>query len=320
MQILSKAGDIMVLLNAFGSIFSIGIMIILGYVLAHKNWFDENSSNLLAKLVTTISLPVMMVYSLMTTFNKDKLLSLRSGLIIPFLSIGICWLLGILFSKVLYVNEKRKGVFQSMFFISNTIFVGLPVNLALFGDESVPYVLLYYIANTTFFWTIGAQAISKDGNGNLDSNLVDTLKRIFSPPLLGFIVAIILILLNVTLPKFVMDTFKYLGNLTTPLSMIFIGITIHSVKPTEIHFDKDMFGVLLGRFIISPLSVVILAHFIKIPPLMRNVFIMQAAMPVMTQTAIISKAYGADHKFAAVLIAVTTALSLIFIPLYMVLL
>lgn len=310
----------MIFLNAFGSIFSIGLMIILGYILAQKNWFNEDSSKLIAKLVTTISLPVMMIYSLMTTFDRDKLLNLRSGLVIPFLSISICWVIGIMFSKLFHVSKERKGVFQSMFFISNTIFVGLPVNLALFGDESVPYVLLYYIANTTLFWTIGAQAISKDGNVTMDTNFADTLKRIFSPPLVGFIVAVILILLNITLPKFIMDTCKYLGNLTTPLSMIFIGITIHSVKPDEIHLDKDMFGVLIGRFIISPLSVIILAHFIKIPQLMRNVFVMQAAMPVMTQTAIISKAYGADHKFAAVLIAVTTALSLIFIPLYMVLL
>ena len=35
------------------------------------------------------------------------------------------------------------------------------------------------------------------------------------------------------------------------------------------------------------------------------------------QTAIISKAYGSDHKYVAIMITVTTIACLIFIPLYM---
>ena len=55
------------------------------------------------------------------------------------------------------------GTFASMFTLSNTIFIGLPVNFVLFGEGSLPYVLLNYIANTSFFWTIGAYSIARDG-------------------------------------------------------------------------------------------------------------------------------------------------------------
>ena len=205
-----------------------------------------------------------------------------------------------------------------MFFVSNTIFIGLPVNIALFGEKSVPYVFLYYIANTSFFWTIRAYGISKDGDCGTESIFsIKTLKRIASPPFIGFLVGIILVILGINIPEFAMDTCKYLGNLTTPLAMIFIGITINSVKIKNIKIDKDVLAILIGRFIISPLIVFAIAYFMPLPLLMKKVFIIQAAMPVMTNTAIIAKAYNADEKYAAVMIVTSTIASLLFIPLCM---
>lgn len=310
----------MLFLKSIQGILSIIIMISLGFFLTHKKWFDEGTSKIFARLVTTVSLPCMMISNLLTSFTKEKLLSSGNGLVIPFLSMLCCYVIAKLTAKIIKVPEKRRGVFQAMFFISNTIFIGLPVNLALFGEQSVPYVLLYYISNTLLFWTIGVYEIGKDGdNSNIRLFSSNNIKRIFSPPLLGFLFAIILILLEWTPPQFIMDTCKYLGNLTTPLSMIFIGITIYSVDFKSIAFSFDMFVLLIGRFIISPFTVIILSRFIKIPDLMRNVFVIQASMPVMTQTAIISKAYNSDYEYAALMISMTTILSILFIPLYMLL-
>lgn len=51
---------------------------------------------------------------------------------------------------------------MTMFTAANTIFMGLPVNMAVFGEKAIPYALLYYICNTTFFFTIGIMLIAKD--------------------------------------------------------------------------------------------------------------------------------------------------------------
>jgi malate permease and related proteins len=64
----------------------------------------------------------------------------------------------------------------------------------------------------------------------------------------------------------------------------------------------------------------VLCYFLPIPLLMKKVFVIQAAMPAMTQTAIIAEAYGADYKYAAIMTTVTTVVSLVFIPVYMLLL
>ena len=312
----------MVIFSALGSVFSIAIMVTIGYYLTAKKWFDSKVAGLFSKLVVNLSLPLLMFYNLVSNFDRSKLSHLAKGLIIPFLSIGICYFIGVLVAKALNIDEKRRGTFESMFFASNAIFIGLPVNLALFGDDSVPYVLLYYIANTLFFWSLGAYCISKDGmeKGKVKMFSFDTVKRIFSPPLFGFMGAIIIILLNIYIPKFVLDSCMYIGNLTTPLSMFYIGITMYYVKFSEIKLNKDVFGVFLGRFIVSPLVVFLLAFYFPVDPLMKNVFIIQSAMPVVTSTAIVARIYNADNKYAAVMTVVTTIASIFFIPVYMVLL
>lgn len=312
----------MVILGALGSVFSIVIMVTVGYYLTARKWFDSDVAGLFSKLVVNVSLPLLMFYNIVSNFDSTKLSHLASGLIIPFLSIGICYLIGILASKALKIDEKHKGTFESMFFASNAIFIGLPVNLALFGENSIPYVLLYYIANTLFFWSLGAYCISKDGmeKGTVKMFSFDTVKRIFSPPLFGFMAAIIIILLKIYVPKFILDSCMYIGNLTTPLSMFYIGITMYSVKFREIKLNKDVLGVFLGRFIVSPLVVFLLSFYFPVNPLMKNVFIIQSAMPVVTSTAIVARLYNADNKYAAVMTVVTTVASILFIPIYMALL
>lgn len=312
----------MLLLNSVGSILSIVIMIFIGYVLTAKGWFSDESSKLLTKLVITIALPALMISTVLGNLDRSQLVSQGKDILIPAISMSICLIIAIIFSKLIKTKPEDTGLFISMFFNSNTIFVGLPVNLALFGEKSIPYVLLYYIANTTFFWTIGVYFISKNGKQKTNNKIFskNTIKRIMSPPLLGYIVALVLVMLKVNLPNFIMDTCKYMGDITTPLSMLFIGICIFSVKFKDIKISKDMFGIVAGRFIISPLTVFVITLFIPIPLLMKKVFIIQAAMPVMTNTSIIAKAYDGDTEYAAVMTVVTTVLSIIAIPLYMLLL
>lgn len=312
----------MLFLNSIGSILSIVIMISIGYVLTSKGWFSDESSKLLTKLVISIALPALMISTIMGNLNRSELVHIGKGIIIPVLSMTICLIIAIFVTKIMNIKKEHTGLFISMFFNSNTIFVGLPVNLALFGEKSIPYVLLYYIANTTFFWTMGVYFISKNGKEKSNEKIFckKTLRRIISPPLLGYIVAITLVLLKVHLPNFIMGTCTYMGGITTPLSMIFIGICIYSVKLKNIKVSKDMVGIIAGRFIISPLTVFLITLFIPIPLLMKEVFIIQAAMPVMTNTSIIARDYNGDTEYAAVMTVVTTVLSIIAIPFYMLLL
>ncbi|MCR4432012.1 MAG: AEC family transporter [Tepidanaerobacteraceae bacterium] len=311
----------MVVLQSIQSVLSIMLMISIGYLLTSRGWFDENSSKLLVKLVVKVSLPMLMIHDLLNNFNKEKLVASSNGLLVPFLSMAICYLLSFVAAALANIPAGRQGVFRSMFFNSNTVFMGLPINYALFGEGSIPYVLLYYIANTVYFWTFGVYEINKDVNSRYKKLFsIETAKKILSPPLIAFLFSVAMIMLGMRLPSFIMDTFRYIGNLTTPISLMFVGITIHSIELKNLRISKDMLVLCAGRFIISPMSVILLSFLFPLPPLAKNVFAIQAAMPVMTNTAIISKAYDADSEYVALMIAATTIATIFVIPAYRVLL
>lgn len=301
-----------------------GILIIIGliavgYFLARRGWFSDESTSLIAKLVTQVALPTYMIYTITHDFTADKLIKLLPDLAIPVLSMTILIGISFLMIKILKVDKSHRGLFSSMFFNSNTVFVGLPVNMALFGTKSLPYVLVYYMANTTFFWTLGTYLIQADGHKKSKFDLKKTLGKLFSPPLLGFIIGLILVMLNINLPNFLMTDFQYLGNLTIPLSMIFIGISIAHAGLTNVSFHKDNLGILFGRFIMAPVLMTVLFLFIPGPPLMKQVFIIQSAMPVMTNAPVVARLYGADSDYAAIMVTETTVLSLIVVPVLMML-
>lgn len=307
-----------VFIRSVSGVLIILVMIGLGYVLSRRGWFDDQAPKLIARLVTQIALPAYMISTITTKFSATTLKETLPDLRFPVLSMLIMFGLSIIAFHLFRINPKHRGLFESMFLNSNTVFVGLPVNEALFGPKSLPFVLVYYMANTTFFWTLGVYLIQRDGQGASQFNLKTTLQKIFSPPLLGFIVGVILVLLNIQLPHWIMQDFQYVGGLTIPLSMIFIGTAIVGAGLQNIRVNRDSLGILLGRFIVAPVLMGCLVLPTGMPLLMKQVFILQAAMPVMTNAPVVSKLYHADSDYAAIMVTETTLLSLVVIPFLMV--
>ena len=308
-----------IFLRSISGILVILGMILVGFVIGEKGWFDDKSRGLLAKLVTQVALPCYMLYTITQRFTAADLLKMLPALRFPALSMVI--LLGVAtgVARIFAVRQDRRGLFISMFFNSNTIFVGLPINQALFGDASIPYVLIYYMCNTTFFWTLGSYLIQRDGEGEAQFDIRTSLKKVFSPPLMGFLLGLVMVMLQIKLPAFLASDLQYLGNLTTPLSMIFIGLSVSHVGVKQLVLGKDQLLILLGRFVVAPLLMATIVYWAPLPSLMKQVFIIQSAMPVMTNAPVVARLYGADSDYAAVMVTETTLATMVVIPILMLL-
>ncbi|MGT2906930.1 AEC family transporter [Streptococcus dentiloxodontae] len=309
-----------VFLTSISGILVMLIMIGVGYALGMRGWFDDRSRSLLARLVTQIALPCYMVYTITQRFTATDLIAMLPNIRYPALSMVILLGIAIAFAQLFSIRRKHSGLFISMFFNSNTIFIGLPINQALFGEASIPYVLIYYMCNTTFFWTVGTYLIQRDGFGETRLDWRESLRKILSPPLLGFLLGLVLTLLNIRLPQFLASDLQYLGNLTTPLSMIFIGLSVQKAGLSQLTLGKDQVLILLGRFVIAPLLMWGILVMTDLPALMKEVFIIQSAMPVMTNAPVVARLYGADSDYAAVMVTETTLATMLVIPILMMLL
>ena len=308
-----------IFLKSISGILVILGMILVGFVIGEKGWFDDKSRGLIAKLVTQIALPCYMLYTITQRFTAADLLKMLPALRFPALSMAVLLGIATAVARIFAVRQDRRALFVSMFFNSNTIFVGLPINQALFGDASIPYVLIYYMCNTTFFWTLGTYLIQRDGEGEAQFDLKTSVKKVFSPPLMGFILGLVMVMLQIKLPAFLASDLQYLGNLTTPLSMIFIGLSVSHVGVKQLVLGKDQLLILIGRFLVAPLLMATIVYWAPLPSLMKQVFIIQSAMPVMTNAPVVARLYGADSDYAAVMVTETTLATMVVIPILMVL-
>ncbi len=290
------------MLASYLNILVVFAIILLSYVLTWKKWFDNHTADTFSKLVLNITLPLNMFLNMTQKFTREEFLELFKGIALPFVSIIVTFGISFIYAKLTNVSIKRRGTFMTMFTAANTIFMGLPVNMAVFGEKAIPYALLYYICNTTFFFTIGIMLIAND-NPQIDVKTADFSlkklgKQLLSPALMGFVVGIIWLLTGIDVPKPLFDFSTYVGGMTTALSLFVIGIIIYQTGIKNLKVDKDVIGVLIGRYIISPSVVYLLSFLIPVPPLMLKVFILQSAMPVQNAMPILARSYGADEKFA----------------------
>ncbi len=304
-----------------------------GMLAARRKWITPQIADAFPRILVNLAVPCTAVYYFYTNFSRDQLLTAWVPLLVMAMAYPAAYVLGKLFAVVFRIPKTRRGLFTVLFSYSNSIFIGLPVAHALFGDPGLPYAMYYYLGNTTFFWVMGYFGIRRDADVisgcQTRVSAGEILKKLAIPPIIAIIVMFGVVLLRIPLPDFVVSAAGYLSDLTTPLSLIFMGSVIYEAGLRDLGFEKNIGQVLVGRFVLIPALIFFLSQLaiMLFAPggapaelaLMRNVFTVQAGLPVMTQTVILSRLYGADVKFATKSFIWTTLASVVTIPAYMVL-
>ncbi len=150
--------------------------------------------------------------------------------------------------------------------------------------------------------------------------IMDALRSIVSPPLVGFLLGVVLVVANLKLPDFIFSPVSSLRLMTTPLAMIFIGAVIRGTNRKQARVSCDLAMVMAVRFLVTPVVMILMLRSLPIGTQMKQVFFLMSTMPVMTQLGIMARESGSDCEYASVLVTVTTAFSLLAIPAYIYLL
>lgn len=211
----------------------------------------------------------------------------------------------------------RRGVFLNAVTFSNVVIIGFPVVTSLFGEESLPAAMRYYMANTLLFWMLGVYLLRRFGGAGGPQTLGTTLRGILSPSILGMLAGLLVVLLELPVPQFLFSAVTTLKGTTTALAMVFVGCVIRGTDFSRMKLTRDLAVVVLVRLLLFPVFVGVLVAALPIDSLTKQVYFVFATMPAMTQMGIMARETGSDYEFAAVLITVTTILSMAAIPIYM---
>ena len=306
------------ILNSIETVLVILLLMSVGFFVSWKGWYLEEHKSLITKLIVNISIPAVTITNFFDSFPREMLFSSGKMLVLPLTTMLISFFLGILLSKILNIDKLRRGSFIAMCTLSNSIFIGLPVSLGLFGEVSIPYVMFYYIVNTIVFWTLCSPKMREDGEGKAGS-VMETIKKIFTVPLITVLICMFLLLINFEPPSLILSTAKYLGSMSTPLSLIFVGGIIYEIGLKNIKMDVSIGVIMLMRFIVAPSIMFFICKAAGIEEIATQVFTIQTAMPVMIQTVVVAETYKVDSEYVATAVSITTLASLVVIPIYMIL-
>lgn len=311
----------MLLLEIIEDILPIILLMVLGYFLREKKFIDDGLNKNLAFLVMNIALPSSIFVSVIKTLDLSQLGSLTGPLISGVVILAILYLISFILVKVCRIPHGRQGSFINGIVNTNSLFIGMPLNAALFGDQSITYFLVFYVLSLLSIWTVGATLVLNDpskpdaaaGGARFQP------KRLLQVPLVGCVAAFLVLLFGISIPKPLFSTLSYLGNMVTGLSLIYIGISLSVAGLDSIRFDKDTVVAMLGKFALSPaLTAAIFALAASLggvlPAITSQTFIVQNAVPTIAVLPILATQGKGDVTYAANLVTIGMLLFVVVVP------
>lgn len=287
--------------NAVSAVFLVFCLMAVGYVLGRLGWMTKAEKKFISRFVVNIAVPCNTIVGLVNNLDRDGLFHAGSMMLSAMAGILLTLLLGAIAATLLKLPKNQWGVFASMAGTSNTLFIGLPMSTQLFGDISIPFVMIYYLSSTIFTQTLVVLLIEQAGTVEREGvGLTGLLKDIFTkPPILGVAAGILCLVLDFQPPAMFMKFAGYMSGTVTPLALLYCGFIVYEVGLKNLRFLRGLPTMLVIRLMISPMICTGLCMLSGITGLARSVFIVESALPVVSQITVLAGAYGADETYAA---------------------
>ncbi|AEH50602.1 AEC family transporter [Pseudothermotoga thermarum] len=283
------------------------ILIGFGFFLKKIKMMEEGFTKTASDLIVHVTLPLLVVASM----DREFSLEYAKNAILLFLIGGIMYLTHFLVGKFLaiFVEEHSKNIYTYMVVFGNVGFLGYPVARIAFGEIGVFYAAFFNLWFQLLNWTLGIKLMSKEKV---------SLKRLLTTPgLLAILFGLLLFFTPLKLPLVLKTAFSMVGEVSTPLSMFLIGAFIAEAKFSDFVGNLNLYLTALLKLAVCPFIMFLillpfdLEHITKVLP------IMMSGMPSGINAAIFAKKFGSNYKLASQGVIISTAFSLVTLPILM---
>ncbi len=288
------------------------IFIFIGFILRSKNKVSPNLQNDLGYILTRITLPFLIFSAIAKPFDQALI---KQG-IGAFVLMAVCYVIGsivgFIFMKLFQVDISQRGVWMLGATFSNMGFMGFPVINAMYGSDGLFLTSFASIAFNLTYYTLGIMMV-KDKR---EKEHFDWKGVFINNIMLSIVLGLFFFAAKIQVEGFFAHTISLIGGLTTPLSMLIIGLKLSEFPLKSIFNDLKLYQMCLVRLLIVPLITVFLFKLMPFPKnsLMVTVIIILNAMPLTANSTIITSQYGGDVAFAAKATTLSSILCLITLP------
>lgn len=286
------------------------ILILVGYFTVKKGMFTKESLGSITSFLLYIVTPCLIVSSFLSA-ESGKLdgWTLLFAAVLPALSIVISIALSYLFFRREPSGRRRVLRFSMIF--CNVGFMGIPLVEGIVGSEGVLYGSFFIAVFNIFCWTYGYVMM---GGGKVRLKAL-----LLNPGVIGIVIGLPLYLLDVPVPALIERPIELISALNTPLAMIVVGGYIAQVKLRAFVSDLAVYKMAVLRLVVAPLLYLALVWLLRPDETLLMSTVIQAATPVAANCVLFAVQYDSDAELASKSVAVSTALSVVTIPLLTVL-
>jgi malonate transporter len=292
---------------AFSVTAPIFVMLVLGIVLKRRAMINDDFIKTASQLVYNVGLPVMLFSTCATAdFSEmaDKNVLIAFGVMTALIFIGS------LLSAHWHCKDSRDhGVFIQGAFRGNLVILGLAFCANAYGERGLAIAALP-VAMTVIFYNVLSVYVLNRSLHPANSSLKPTLIGIAKNPL---IIAILLGLsinaIALPLPKTLLDSSKYLGQMVLPLALICIGGALDLSHFRR--FDSATLNASIWKLILSPLLACGIAIALGVRGDALAILFLLAASPTATISFVMVQALNGNSKLAANIIVQTTLASMV---------
>ena len=258
-------------------------------------------------MINTFLLNFALVGLIIAKMQQDASPELLHDLTWMFVLSCLFMVLGGVVADRLFIREShdRRAVLISLSMISNCAYMGYPLITSVMGGEALIYAVVFTAAFNLVSWTLCAYYFG-------GREAMQPRKLLRTPTLIAVFIGLVLFLTGWRLPQFINNALDALGNTTTPLAMFVIGARLITLRPRHLR-DRNLLIACALRLVILPASVLLL-RLTPLSPVLINALYLCVAMPGAAMTALQADLYHCNTALASRAVALSTAMSLVTIP------
>lgn len=298
----------------FAKLLTFIALMLAGYAGARKNILCPGFAKSLSWLVMDVFLSCTILNSVTSGDLDISGAQLVKVILLLSLVMLISYAFGAVSARVFFKGRENTPVFELLISVMNNIFIGLPIAEALYGATAVLYCALSCIPYNLLLYSYGVWRL-KSGKA-LDGGSAFKVKDVFTVPFFATLAALLIFIFNIQLPYILRELISTTASATMPASMIVIGATLGSVKIADGFRERYVYLISLMRLVIVPAVVWFIAGLLSTDAMLVATCTIIAACPSAIVVSILALQNDYDAAFSSKAVLVTTALSMISLPVW----
>ena len=301
----------------YGQFFLLFALIIVGYYCNKKGWLNRETNKNMSSMVMHVTIPAMLVSTIATIQVNDRIL--KAFLIMAAAQIVAMILFGFLmrlYARFRKVDARLHPMLDITVGSLNTGFLGLPVTQIFFGSEGVLYMSAGVLSLNLYLWIYGVCVIENKKIEGLQGMKRTARKILTNPNCMSVVIGMVLALTGAVqfVPEVALSFLKKLGDLATPLSLIYIGALAGDSGISSLFKEKEALEISIIKMILMPGLAAVALLSVPAGTLVKSVFLLSMALPSAIVVPMMVEQYGYGEKMSSDIVLWTTFISMITMP------